>query len=155
MLGTIRAVEEELQVNGLVHRYVASRAPDGLPGQEATFLACSFWLADAYALAGRWNDARNLFERLLLLLNDVGLLAEEYDPVMCRMAGNFPHAGAVPYRALTRPCSWISMQVNACAFNGSESSGTGWRIRPDTSKPYVMGPSTSWTRKPQIDCVAS
>jgi len=92
MLGTIRAVEEELQVNGLVHRYVASRAPDGLPGQEATFLACSFWLADAYALAGRWNDARTLFERLLLLRNDVGLLAEEYDPVMCRMAGNFPQA---------------------------------------------------------------
>ncbi|QRQ85578.1 glycoside hydrolase family 15 protein [Cupriavidus oxalaticus] len=92
MLGTIRAVEEELQENGLVHRYVASRAPDGLPGQEATFLACSFWLADAYALAGRWNDARNLFERLLLLRNDVGLLAEEYDPVMCRMAGNFPQA---------------------------------------------------------------
>lgn len=92
MLGTIKAVEEELLADGLVRRYVPSRTPDGLPGQEATFLACSFWLANAYALAGRWQRAQDLFERLLLLRNDVGLLAEEYDPILHRMAGNFPQA---------------------------------------------------------------
>ncbi|MBV8271999.1 MAG: glycoside hydrolase family 15 protein [Cupriavidus sp.] len=92
MLGTIRAIEDELLANGLVRRYLPSRTPDGLPGEELSFLACSFWLADAYALAGRLQEARELFERLLLLRNDVGLLAEEYDPVQHHMAGNFPQA---------------------------------------------------------------
>ncbi|WP_019447585.1 glycoside hydrolase family 15 protein [Cupriavidus sp. BIS7] len=92
MLGTIKAIEADLLANGLVRRYLPSQTPDGLPGQEQTFLACSFWLADAYALAGRMQEARDLFERLLLLRNDVGLLAEEYDPVMHCMYGNFPQA---------------------------------------------------------------
>ncbi|CAG9178697.1 glycoside hydrolase family 15 protein [Cupriavidus pinatubonensis] len=92
MLGTIQAIEQELLANGLVRRYLPSRTEDGLPGSEPTFLACSFWLADAYAMAGRWQEARELFERLLLLRNDVGLLSEEYDPARHRMAGNFPQA---------------------------------------------------------------
>lgn len=92
MLGTIRAIEQELLNNGLVCRYAHAHTPDGLKGGEATFLACSFWLADAYALAGRSAQARELFERLLLLRNDVGLLAEEYDPVTRNMAGNYPQA---------------------------------------------------------------
>lgn len=92
MLGTIKAVEEELLVHGLVRRYLPSRTEDGLPGDEPTFLACSFWLADAYAAAGRREEACELFERLLLLRNDVGLLSEEYDPATRRMAGNFPQA---------------------------------------------------------------
>jgi GH15 family glucan-1,4-alpha-glucosidase len=65
---------------------------DGLPPGEGAFIACSFWLADCYALMGRTRDATALFERLLTLRNDVGLLAEEYDPVQRRMLGNFPQA---------------------------------------------------------------
>jgi GH15 family glucan-1,4-alpha-glucosidase len=65
---------------------------DGLPGNEGAFLACSFWLADNYVLQGRHEEARRLFERLLGLRNDVGLLAEEYDPRARRQVGNFPQA---------------------------------------------------------------
>ena len=65
---------------------------DGLPAGEGAFLACSFWLVDAYVMVGRKDQARKLFERLLALRNDVGLLAEEYDPVACRLTGNFPQA---------------------------------------------------------------
>jgi GH15 family glucan-1,4-alpha-glucosidase len=68
------------------------QAVDGLPGREGAFLACTFWLADNYALVGRPQDARRLFQRLLDLRNDVGLLAEEYDPVDRRQLGNFPQA---------------------------------------------------------------
>jgi GH15 family glucan-1,4-alpha-glucosidase len=71
---------------------VVAIAVDGLPGREGAFLACTFWLADNYALIGRLQDARRLFERLLDLRNDVGLLAEEYDPVARRQLGNFPQA---------------------------------------------------------------
>jgi GH15 family glucan-1,4-alpha-glucosidase len=70
----------------------AGEAVDGLPGREGAFLACTFWLADNYALVGRPDDARSLFRRLLDLRNDVGLLAEEYDPVAGRQLGNFPQA---------------------------------------------------------------
>ena len=90
--GTIAAVERKLVRDGLVLRYDTERTDDGLPPGEGAFLACSFWLADAYCLLGRRNDARNLFERLLSLSNDLGLLAEEYDPVGKRMLGNFPQA---------------------------------------------------------------
>jgi GH15 family glucan-1,4-alpha-glucosidase len=65
---------------------------DGLSGEEHPFLACSFWLVSAYALAGRWSDAHALFDRLVGLTNDVGLLSEEYDPRGHRMVGNFPQA---------------------------------------------------------------
>ncbi len=77
---------------GLFIRYLTHVADDGLPPGEGTFLACSFWLADNYALMGRTAEARALFERLLSLRNDVGLLAEEYDPVAGRQLGNFPQA---------------------------------------------------------------
>ncbi|AOY94430.1 glucoamylase [Cupriavidus sp. USMAA2-4] len=92
MLGTIEAVERDLMAHGLVRRYTSEAAPDGLPGDEGAFLACSFWLADAYALAGRLQQARELFERMLRLCNGVGLLAEEFDPRRRHMAGNFPQA---------------------------------------------------------------
>lgn len=73
-------------------RYTPSEAVDGLPAGEGVFLPCSFWLVDNLTMAGRWQDACNLFERLLALGNDVGLLAEEYDPQAKRLLGNFPQA---------------------------------------------------------------
>ncbi|WP_169985902.1 glycoside hydrolase family 15 protein [Microbispora sp. H10836] len=92
--GTITAVERELMTDGFVLRYpIAEDNPvDGLPGGEGAFLACSFWLAEARALTGRHDDAVQLFERLIHLANDVGLLAEEYDPRTGRQLGNFPQA---------------------------------------------------------------
>ncbi|MCO6442078.1 MAG: glycoside hydrolase family 15 protein [Nitrococcus mobilis] len=89
---TVEAIERELVVDGLVLRYRAENTPDGLPGDEGVFLACSFWLADAYIMLGRHDDAMALFERLLDLRNDLGLLAEEYDPRIGRQLGNFPQA---------------------------------------------------------------
>ncbi|NDZ18569.1 glucoamylase [Variovorax sp. WS11] len=90
--GTIAAIERRLLVDGLVLRYDTVQTDDGLPAGEGAFLACSFWLADAYTLMGRLEDARRLFQRLLALRNDVGLLAEEYDPRAGRQLGNFPQA---------------------------------------------------------------
>ncbi|HWX46548.1 MAG TPA: glycoside hydrolase family 15 protein [Roseomonas sp.] len=92
ILGTIAAVERELLADGLVRRYRTEAVSDGVSGGEGTFLACSFWLVDAYALTGRRQEAIALFERLLALRNDVGLLSEEYDPGAGRMLGNFPQA---------------------------------------------------------------
>jgi GH15 family glucan-1,4-alpha-glucosidase len=92
VVGTVRAIERELVEDGFVLRYRTSEVQDGLPPGEGVFLPCSFWLADNYALMGRAEDARALFERLLGLRNDVGLLAEEYDPVARRFLGNFPQA---------------------------------------------------------------
>jgi GH15 family glucan-1,4-alpha-glucosidase len=90
--GTVAAIEQRLVVDGLVLRYDSAQVADGLPPGEGAFLACSFWLADNYVLLGRFDDACRLFERLLALRNDVGLLAEEYDPRSRRMLGNFPQA---------------------------------------------------------------
>ncbi|MBD9729615.1 glycoside hydrolase family 15 protein [Streptomyces caniscabiei] len=98
VVGTVDAIREELCHEGFVRRYgtdhltSAPGSVDGLPGGEATFLVCSFWLADALHLTGRTQEARDLFERLVGLVNDVGLLAEEYDPVAGRQLGNFPQA---------------------------------------------------------------
>ncbi|MGW5777202.1 glycoside hydrolase family 15 protein [Streptomyces sp. NPDC003863] len=93
VVGTVDAVRAELTHGGFLRRYSPdSTALDGLPGQEGTFLVCSFWLADALRLTGRAEEARELFERLLTLTNDVGLLAEEYDPVAGRQLGNYPQA---------------------------------------------------------------
>jgi GH15 family glucan-1,4-alpha-glucosidase len=90
--GTVEQIEKRLVVDGLVLRYDSGETDDGLPAGEGAFLACSFWLADNYILQGRHEDARALFERLLALRNDVGLLAEEYDPRAKRQLGNFPQA---------------------------------------------------------------
>ena len=89
---TVEAIERDLVVDGLVLRYDSSKAKDGLPPGEGAFLACSFWLADAYCLLGRRDDAERLFRRLVGLCNDVGLLSEEYDPHGRRLLGNFPQA---------------------------------------------------------------
>jgi GH15 family glucan-1,4-alpha-glucosidase len=89
---TVEAIERRLVRNGFVLRYDTAATEDGLPPGEGAFLACSFWLADAYVLLGRDEDARRLFERLLSLRNDLGLLSEEYDPAAKRLLGNFPQA---------------------------------------------------------------
>jgi GH15 family glucan-1,4-alpha-glucosidase len=91
MVSTVAAVERELVKDGFVARYETC-GQDGLPPGEGVFLACSFWLADCYALLNRTEEARKLFERLLALRNDVGLLSEEYDPKNGRLVGNFPQA---------------------------------------------------------------
>jgi GH15 family glucan-1,4-alpha-glucosidase len=94
VVATIAAVERELLRDGFVFRYsqASSSRVDGLPPGEGAFLACSFWLVDCYALAGRQTEAEALFERLIALCNDVGLLSEEYDPAAQRFLGNFPQA---------------------------------------------------------------
>jgi GH15 family glucan-1,4-alpha-glucosidase len=92
--GTVEAIEKELLIDGFVARYRPKKSVDGLPPGEGAFLACTFWLADNYALLGRRGDAEQLFARLLELRNDVGLLAEEYDPHEQRQVGNFPQAFA-------------------------------------------------------------
>jgi GH15 family glucan-1,4-alpha-glucosidase len=90
--GTVNAIERDLMADGFVLRYRTQPRIDGLPPGDAAFLPCSFWLADNLTLQGRGDEARRLFERLLSLCNDVGLLAEEYDPVARRLLGNFPQA---------------------------------------------------------------
>jgi GH15 family glucan-1,4-alpha-glucosidase len=91
-VGTVAAIERELMHDGLVMRYDTGRTDDGLPVGEGVFLACSFWLVNAYVLLGRRDDAVALFERLAGLANDLGLLAEEYDTARARQVGNFPQA---------------------------------------------------------------
>jgi GH15 family glucan-1,4-alpha-glucosidase len=92
VLGTIEAVRRELDQDGFLLRYPTDESDDGLPPGEGAFLPCTFWLADALALAGRRGEARALYDRLTGLANDVGLFAEEYDPHAGRMVGNFPQA---------------------------------------------------------------
>jgi len=93
MRGTLRAIEEKLLIqDDFVLRYESEDGFDGLPAGEGAFFPCSFWLVDNYVLQGRHDEARSLFERLLLRCNDVGLLAEEFDPLTGRMLGNFPQA---------------------------------------------------------------
>ncbi|WP_328999226.1 glycoside hydrolase family 15 protein [Kribbella sp. NBC_00709] len=92
VVGTVEAVQRELAADGFVRRYLTEHTDDGLNDSEGTFLICSFWLADALAMIGRIGEARDLYERLVALRNDVGLLAEEYDVTSGRMLGNFPQA---------------------------------------------------------------
>jgi GH15 family glucan-1,4-alpha-glucosidase len=92
VVGTVAAIGDRLVVDGFVRRYDTETAVDGIPGTEGAFLACTCWYADCLALQGRDGEARELFERVLSIRNDVGLLAEEYDPVGGRMLGNFPQA---------------------------------------------------------------
>jgi GH15 family glucan-1,4-alpha-glucosidase len=90
--GTVEAVERELLRDGLILRYLTHDGVDGLPPGEGVFLPCSFWLVDCYELLGRHDEAHALFDRLVGLANDLGLLAEEYDPKARRQLGNFPQA---------------------------------------------------------------
>ncbi|GAP50511.1 glycoside hydrolase family 15 protein [Streptomyces azureus] len=116
VLGTIDAVRKELDHGGFLRRYSTADSDqaeiDGLPGSEGTFLVCSFWLADALHMTGRTKEARELFERLAGLTNDVGLLSEEFDPVTGRQLGNFPQA-----------FSHIGLVNTAMALFGEDGAG--------------------------------
>jgi len=92
IVGTVAAIQKELVEDGFVRRYQLDNGVDGLAGSEGTFLMTTFWLADNLALMGRGDEAREIFERLRGIRNDVGLLSEEYDPSAGRMLGNFPQA---------------------------------------------------------------
>jgi GH15 family glucan-1,4-alpha-glucosidase len=92
MLGTVDYIRRTLARDGFIERYRTHTEVDGLPGREGVFLMCSFWLADNLAMQGKLPEAREIFERLLLLRNDVGLLSEQYDPKSKRLLGNFPQA---------------------------------------------------------------
>jgi len=92
IVGTVEAIQKHLMKDGLVQRYDPLKFKDGLKGGEGTFLACSFWMVTCLWLMGRQDEATQMYERLLALRNDVGLLSEEYDPVAKRMLGNFPQA---------------------------------------------------------------
>jgi GH15 family glucan-1,4-alpha-glucosidase len=121
--GTIEAIERNLVVDGLVLRYSTATQVDALPAGEGVFLPCSFWLANCYALLGRREDAERLFERLLALGNDVGLLAEEYDPRAKRMLGNFPQA--LTHMALVDTAFLLSMpahEVSGASARGERPS---------------------------------
>jgi GH15 family glucan-1,4-alpha-glucosidase len=112
--GTIEAIERNLVRDGFVLRYQPEQVQDGLAGSEGAFLACSFWLVDAYAQSGRRREAEALFERLLSLRNDLGLLSEEYEPRSGRLLGNFPQAFS--HLALIHSASVLA---GSCDANGS------------------------------------
>jgi GH15 family glucan-1,4-alpha-glucosidase len=126
--GTIDAIRAELTHDGLVARYSTAATDDGLPGGEGQFLACSYWLVSALAANGRVDDARALFERLLALRNDVGLLAEEYDVQRKRQVGNFPqafsHLGLIQAaQAITDAARGARVQPIAAGTTGAPAHG--------------------------------
>ena len=133
-VSTVSAIERELTSGGLVMRYRPDPdgALDGIPSDEAAFLACSFWLADALALQGQLDRARELFERLLDLRNDLGLLSEEYDPATNRQLGNYPQA--LTHLALINTAFILR--------EGRTLRGQG-HAHPPTSGPATSGPATS------------
>jgi GH15 family glucan-1,4-alpha-glucosidase len=124
--GTLAAIQKDLLVDGLVARYRTTADLDGLPPGEGLFLPCSFWLADNLCLAGRRDEAEALFTRLLALRNDVGLLAEEYDPRAQRQLGNFPQA--ITHVALINTARNVSSRGGPC-----EHRSGGMRKAPPES----------------------
>ena len=121
--GTLAAIERGLLRDGLVLRYDTGDSRDGLPPGEGAFLACSFWLADNYLLQDRIADAQALFDQLLSYRNDVGLLAEEYDPVARRQLGNFPQAFS--HLALINTATSLASRAGTVHQRAAGSSQTG------------------------------
>jgi GH15 family glucan-1,4-alpha-glucosidase len=120
--GTVAAIQRELVRDGLVCRYPSEPGADGLPPGEGTFLACSFWLANTLALIGRRDEAVELFERLLALRNDLGLLSEEYDPIAGRMLGNFPQAFS--HTAIINTAAHLGELETASAARGNHAAAS-------------------------------
>jgi GH15 family glucan-1,4-alpha-glucosidase len=136
--GTVAAIERKLLKNGLVLRYDTGTSTDGLPPGEGAFLACSFWLADNYTMQGRYDEARALFERLLALRNDVGLLAEEYDPAAKRQLGNFPQAFS--HLSLINTARNLAGAKGPAELRSARRYRSGAKDRPLASK--RKGPAT-------------
>jgi GH15 family glucan-1,4-alpha-glucosidase len=126
---TVAAIQRELTVDGFVLRYASGHVADGLPEGEGVFLPCSFWLADNLALMGQTGEARALFERLLGLSNDVGLLSEEYDPKAKRLLGNFPQA-----------FTHVALVNTACNLSGEG-------ISPARSRAHTHQPSSTAAKR--------
>ncbi|HVC51595.1 MAG TPA: glycoside hydrolase family 15 protein [Stellaceae bacterium] len=120
VVGTIEAIERELVVDGLVMRYTSHSGADGLPAGEGAFLVCTCWLANSLALIGRRADAVALFERLLALRNDLGLLSEEYDPQAKRFMGNFPQAFS--HIGIINTAAHLALVEGASADRGAETA---------------------------------
>jgi GH15 family glucan-1,4-alpha-glucosidase len=116
--GTVAAIERELMQDGFICRYPSRPGADGLPPGEGVFLACSFWMANTLARIGRRDDAVALFERLLELRNDLGLLSEEYDPVAKRLLGNFPQAFS--HTAIINTAAHLGELETASASRGND-----------------------------------
>ena len=135
VLATIDAIERELVVDGLVLRYRTDDSVDGLPPGEGFFLPCSFWLADAFALTGRHDKAQALFERLLALRNDVGMLSEEYDLHNRRALGNTPQA--LTHVALVNTARNLARSGGPSEHRSRSTGGAppGGRAAPDASVP--------------------
>jgi GH15 family glucan-1,4-alpha-glucosidase len=132
VISTIEAIERDLVVDGLVMRYPTRTGTDGLPGGEGAFLVCSFWLANSLAWIGRQEDAVALFERLLTLRNDLGLLAEEYDPRAKRFLGNFPQAFS--HIGVVNTAANLARVEGASADRGADKT-------PDPKPGASQGPS--------------
>ena len=131
MRGTLRAIEERLLTQEeFVLRYESEYEIDGLPAGEGAFFACGFWLVDNYVLHGRYEEARRLFERLLSRCNDVGLLAEEFDPQTGRMLGNFPQA-------------YCHVGIINCALNLRRAEGRAGRSKPSEREASTEAPRLS------------
>jgi GH15 family glucan-1,4-alpha-glucosidase len=127
--GTLQAIEKRLLIDGeFVLRYETEKSGDGLPAGEGAFLACSFGLVDNYTLQGRYADARRLFDRLLSRCNDVGLLAEEFDPLTGRMLGNFPQA-------------YSHVGLINCALNLSRQTGRAEERAETQAPPISVAPA--------------
>jgi GH15 family glucan-1,4-alpha-glucosidase len=134
--GTIDAISRELGRDGFVSRYSTAETDDGLAGDEGQFLACSFWLVSALARAGRAEEARTLFERLLALTNDLGLLAEEYDVPRQRQVGNFPQAFShLALIVAARDISSASVHQRLEPDEGGADSSHGGRVQEGAANP--------------------
>ena len=131
--GTLKAVEERLATDGFVTRYPTVPDVDGLPPGEGAFLPCSFWLADNLALQGRHDEARALFERLLAVRNDVGLLAEQYDPRARRQLGNFPQA--MSHMALINTAANLTKDRGPAKHRGHEAAQTSSETGDGSGRP--------------------
>ena len=133
VLGTVAAVERRLIRQGLVIRYDTGDKADGLPPGEGAFIACSFWLADNYAMLGRMEEANALFERLLTLCNDVGLLSEEYDPTQKRQLGNFPQAFS--HLALINTAHNLARAPGPAHVRSARQNGADDEAKPADERP--------------------
>jgi GH15 family glucan-1,4-alpha-glucosidase len=144
ILGTVEATEKRLMRDGFVRRYSTRNTDDGLPGGEGQFLACSFWMVANLWLIGRRREAKAMFERLLALRNDVGLLAEEYDSEAGRMVGNFPQALshiALVHAAFAIAGDWAPQPAGGAAGGGAKSAKSSGAIRDQGAKGTTKGRS--------------